>query len=219
MGQLIVLEDRLRERSALRLESARPAFYLDLACPHSYLVAERVERLLGQADWIPVHGAALGEGRRVLPEAAVRAEVAERAAALRLPLVWPDRFPLFAPRAMRAAAYASSGGAGARFALAALRLGFCGGFDLDADETLAELASATGIPRRQCLAAAADQSHDAALDATAGGLRRRGIQRLPAIRLGDRWFEGESGLLGAAAMRRDSARVGRVTALPLAPIA
>jgi 2-hydroxychromene-2-carboxylate isomerase len=230
MGQLIVLRDRVRERLALRLESPRPAFYFDLACPYSYLAAERVERLLGQVDWIPVHGAALRQDRSIGPEAAVRAEATaraeatERAAALRLPLVWPDRYPFVAPRALRAAAYASTAGAGARFALAALRLAFCGGFDLDAPGALAEAASAAGIPRRRCLEAAGDERLDATLDATARGLRRRGVRRLPAIRVGDRWFEGEPALLGAAAMRREAARGERAAGLraaglPLAPSA
>jgi 2-hydroxychromene-2-carboxylate isomerase len=224
MGQLIVLQDRLRERSALRLQSPRPAFYFDLACPYSYLAAERIERLLGQVDWIPVHGAALREGpaalfegRSTVPEAVVQADAAQRAAALRLSLVWPDRYPFVAPGALRAAAYASTCGAGARFALAALRLAFCGGFDLDAPGVLAEAASAAGIPRRRCLEASADERLDAKLEATAHGLRRRGVRRLPAIRVGDRWFEGEPALLGAAAVRRETARGGRVVGLPLAP--
>jgi 2-hydroxychromene-2-carboxylate isomerase len=217
MGQLIVLQDRLRERSALRLESRRPAFYFDLACPHSYLVAERIERLLGQVDWIPVQSAVLREGRSTPPEAAIRAEAAERATALRLPLVWPDRYPFAAPRALRAAAYASTGGGGGRFALAALRLAFCGGFDLDEDETLAELANAAGIPRRGCLRAADDDGLDATLEATARGLRRRGVHRLPAIRVANRLFEGEPALLGAAAMRRDTARLEPAAPGPLAP--
>ena len=217
MGQLIVLQDRLRERSALRLQSPRPAFYFDLACPYSYLAAERIERLLGQVDWIPVPGAALHAGRSTAPEAAVRAQATERAAALRLPLVWPERYPLVAPGAQRAAAYASTGGAGARFALAALRLAFCGGFDLDSPGALGEAASAAGIPRRRCREAASDERLDATLEATARGLQRRGVQRLPAIRVGDRWFEGEPALLGAAAMRRDTVRGERATRLPLAP--
>lgn len=217
MGQLIVLEDCLRERSALRLGSGQPAFYFDLACPHSYLAAERIERLLGQVDWIPVQSAVLREGRSAPPEAAIRAEAAERATALRLPLVWPDLYPFVAPRALRAAAYASTAGGGARFALAALRLAFCGGFDLERDATLAELASAAGIPRRACLQAADDDGLDATLEATARGLRRRGVHRLPAIRVGNRLLEGEPALLGASAMRRDTARLETAAQGPLAP--
>ena len=71
--------------------------------------------------------------------------------ALRLPLVWPDRLPRRARGRSRAAAYAAEIGAGARFALAASRLAFCGGFDLDDPETLAEAAAAAGIPLRACL--------------------------------------------------------------------
>ena len=104
---------------------------------------------------------------------------------------------------MRAAAYACEGSAGARFALAAFRLAYCGGYDLDDPRVLAELASAVGIPRAACLDAAADADRDAALEATARGLARRGVGVLPAFRVGERWFEGEPSLLGAAALQRD----------------
>ena len=56
MGHLIGFGDRLEERAALGLGDGRPAFYFDLGCPFSYLAAERVERLLGEVDWIPVSG-------------------------------------------------------------------------------------------------------------------------------------------------------------------
>ena len=46
---------------------------------------------------------------------------------------------------MRAAHYASEQGRGAAFVLAAGRLAFCGGFDLDDPELLAEAAAAAGI--------------------------------------------------------------------------
>ena len=53
MGDLIAFGERLEERSALGQASLRPAFYFDLGCPFSYLAAERVERLLGEAEWVP----------------------------------------------------------------------------------------------------------------------------------------------------------------------
>ena len=77
-------------------------------------------------------------------------------------------------------------GAGARFALAASRLAFCGGFDLEDPEILAEAAAAAGIGLRECLAAAGDPTRDGALHATARGLLARGVRRLPAIRIGER---------------------------------
>ena len=190
-----MLGDRVEERAALRLDGSRPAFYFDLACPLSYLAAERVERLLGEVDWVPVAG----------PPCSARAarQAVERAQALRLPLQWPDGFPEPVRDAMRAVAYAVEGGAGARFALAAFRLAFCGGYDLDDRKVLAELAAAVGIPPAACTAAARDEARDEALHAAARALERRGIRSLPAIRVEDRWFGGEAALTGAAGLLRD----------------
>jgi predicted DsbA family dithiol-disulfide isomerase len=111
------------------------------------------------------------------------------------------------PGATRAAAYACAGGAGARFALAAFRLAFCGGYDIDDPGVLSELAASVGIPRAGCLQAAADPRRDEALEAAARGLGRRGVRMLPAFRVAERWFEGEPSLLGAAALERDRRHV------------
>ncbi len=213
MGKLIDLQERLADRSR-PTRGTRPAFFFDLSCPLSYLVAERVERTLGEVDWIPAAGAHLHrEGR--LAALAVRAEPAERkAAALRLPLVWPDRHPAEVPRALRAASHAAEVGAGARFALAASRLAFCGGFDLEDPEILAEAAAAAGIPLEACLAAAGDPIRDGPLRATANGLRARGVRQLPAIRVARRLFGGEHALVAASATLRAPTAYGS----PLAPV-
>ncbi len=62
------------------------------------------------------------------------------------PLIWPEPFADGGVRARRAASFACELGAGAAFALAAGRLAYCGGFDLDDPETLAEAAAAAGLP-------------------------------------------------------------------------
>ena len=72
----------------------------------------------------------------------------ERAAALRLPLEWPERWPMPVPAAMRVAHYAAQQGRGAAFVLAATRLAFAGGFDLDDLEILTEAAAAAGPAAR-----------------------------------------------------------------------
>ncbi|MEA2158056.1 MAG: hypothetical protein QOD66_436 [Solirubrobacteraceae bacterium] len=217
MGDLIVLADRLADRRAARSGPAsfRPAFFFDLACPFSYLAAERIERFIGEAEWVPVAGASvpagasLPSGSRSLrtPQLIQRAEL--RAAELRLPLVWPDYRPGGTPSALRATAYASEVGAGAPFALAASRLAFCGGFDLEDPEVLAEAAAAAGIPLEDCLAAARDTSWDDALQATGHGLVSRGITELPAFRVDRRFVQGERALAEAAAMLRSRAAEGR----------
>jgi 2-hydroxychromene-2-carboxylate isomerase len=212
MGELIVLEERLADRSRAR-RSSTPAFFFDVACPFSYLAAERVERVLGEVEWVPASSVALDEGSWLLPDHA-RAAAERRATELRLPLVWPDRFPLSVPGLLRAAAHAARIGSGAQFALAAMRLAFCGGFDLEDPEILAEAAAAAGIPLDDCFAAIGDLSLEESLRATARGLGLRGVDRLPAVRIGSQLFAGERRLAEAAALLRAPAALRR----PLAPV-
>jgi 2-hydroxychromene-2-carboxylate isomerase len=212
MGELIMLKDRRADRSRPG-RSALPAFFFDVCCPFSYLAAERVERMLGEVEWIPACSAALTDGSWQLPDEA-QAAAERRAAELRLPLVWPDRYALYEPGAMRAAAYAARIGSGAQFALAATRLAFCGGFDLEDPEILAEAAAAAGIPLDECFNATGDPSLDESLHATARGLTGRGVDRLPAVRIGARLFAGEHRLAEASALLRAPAAFGG----PLAPV-
>jgi 2-hydroxychromene-2-carboxylate isomerase len=212
MGELIVLSERFADRSRPE-RGAGSAFFFDVCCPFSYLAAERVERLLGDVEWIPASPVALDGEARELTESAMDA-AERRAAELRLPLIWPERFPEYVPEAQRAAAYAAQAGEGPRFALAAARLAFCGGFDLRDPEILAEAAAAAGIQPRECFAAIADQALDAPLQATGHGLAARGVQRLPAVRIGRRLFAGEERLPEAAAL----IRVADVYGGPLAPV-
>jgi 2-hydroxychromene-2-carboxylate isomerase len=118
------------------------------------------------------------------------------------------------PGALRTAVRAGEIGAGARFGLAAARLAFCGGFDLEDPEVLAEAAAAAGLTLDDCLAAAGDRSLDATLEATARGLRAKGVRELPAVRAGRRFHQGERGLAETAALLRATAAYVR----PLAPV-
>jgi 2-hydroxychromene-2-carboxylate isomerase len=199
MGELIVLTERrdpgLCARPAAR---SRPAFYFDLDCPFSYLAAERVERALGDVEWVPTPATALGSGTRLAPPA--RAQAEHRAAELRLPLVWPAGLDAGSPSALRAASYAAEVGAGARFALAASRLAFCGGFELRDPAILAEAAAAAGIGLEACLLAAADPARDGELHAAGRELLGLGVRRLPAVRVGSRCLQGELALGAAAAL-------------------
>ena len=200
MGQLIILAERPADRSR-PARTDKPAFYFDLVCPFSYLMAERVERILGDVEWVPTASTFL-DGQEWAQAPTMRREAERRAAALRLPLVWPDGFPALAAGALRTASYAAEIDAGARFALAASRLAFCGGFDLQDPDVLAEAAAAAAIPLEAALAAAGDRARDRTLQATARGLVRRGVRRLPAICVGALWFTGEHALGEAAALAR-----------------
>jgi 2-hydroxychromene-2-carboxylate isomerase len=212
VGELIMLAERLADRSR-PINGTEVAFFFDLVCPFSYLAAERIERVLGNVEWVPAAGMTLhGEGH---PAHSIGArEAAERMAAeLRLPLVWPERIRAEAPSALRAAMYASECGAGAQFALAASRLVFCGGFDLEDPEILAEAAGAAGVPLDGCLSAAGDVSRDGAVHATARGLQSRGVLKLPAVRVHRSWFSGQEAVAEAGAMLRARHALGS----PLAP--
>ena len=81
--------------------------------PFTYLAAERVDRAFDAVTWTPACARTLR--CRALPanddEAEPIMELAEeRAAALRLPLEWPERWPMPVPAAMRVAHYAAQRG-------------------------------------------------------------------------------------------------------------
>ena len=198
MGDLIHLRQHRTAPSRLSTPAV-PVFFFDVSCPLSYLTSEGIERRLGEVAWVAVNSAAVRPpGARRSPALRTRADAAARA--LRLPLVWPERFPASTPRALRASAFACEIGAGASFALAASRLAFCGGFDLEDPETLAEAAAAGGVPLEACLAAAGETWRDGELQATATMLRDHAVTEVPAIRLGDRWVSGEWGVPAARAL-------------------
>ncbi len=180
-------------------ERARVELFFDLGDPFSYLSAERVERSFEAVTWTPVTHV---RRRRDLSEAGVRATAEARAAELRMPLVWPERFPEPVARAMRAASLAAERGRGAAFALAAGRLAFCGGFDLDDPEILAEAAAAAGVGLDPVLEAAGDRTRDTAMAHAGRVLRLAGADRLPALRVGSALFCGEERIAEAAAAAR-----------------
>jgi len=188
-------------------DRVRTSFYFDLADAGTYLAAERVDLLFPGVTWVPASLEALHEGLAISapPAPAQRAAVAERAAMLNMPLVWPEADPSPRRVAMRAAAHACAEGSGGAFVLAASRLAFCGGFDLDDPEVLAEAAAAAGLPLQEVLEAAGDPSRDVELEATSMRPLAAGADRLPAIRVGRSLFCGEERIAEAAALRRDPA--------------
>lgn len=217
MGDLISLAARRATRGharSWRPPTTQATFYFDLASPFTYLAAERVERLLGAVRWRPAHGDDMHRpGAIATPPERVRAAAERRAAALRMPLVWPDRFPLPARAAMRAATHAVEAGRADAFALAASRLAYCGGFDVEDPEVLAEAAAAAGIGLAECMRAAGDHARDSQIEETARRLVTGGADRLPAVRVGRLLVCGEERIAEAAAClsgqpRRGASRLG-----------
>jgi 2-hydroxychromene-2-carboxylate isomerase len=191
-----------RPKPAVPRSDRRPMFFFDLACPFSYIAADRVERLFGDVEWVPVPGHELREEELGPDE--LMAQAAEVARAARLPLVSPEHFPAAVPSAMRAAAYAAETGAGARFALAASRLAFGGGFDLERRSVLEEVAAAARVPRDEIRAAASEDWRDNELRAMASLLRTEGMTHTPVVSIGGRWFQGAQALSQAVSWRRSA---------------
>ena len=216
MGEVIRLAERRKARHEgpqRRPASLRAEFLFDLACPFTYLAIERVERAFDDVRWTPASTTALRRASLADDElglTAVRAAAEERAATLRLPLVWPDNWPADVPAAMRVASYAAVTGRGAAFALAAGRLAFCGGFDLDDPEIIAEAAAAAGLGLDACLHAAGDRGRDGTIEASGRRLLAAGADRLPALRIGRALYWGEPQVARASnAARLSATAVGR----------
>lgn len=203
MGKVVNLE---AHRAARRPRvHGRPEFAFDLADPFSYFAAERVQRAFATVDWVPASAHAV---RGPTDPERLRAEAEARAGRLRLPLSWPVRFPVAAPMAMRATTHAIELGRGGDFAVAAGRLAFSGGFDLEHPATIAEAAAAAGLAPGPCLEAASDPSRDADVERATRELQERGAAQLPVLRFGDDLFAGEEQV---AAVSR-SARAWTVSA-------
>jgi 2-hydroxychromene-2-carboxylate isomerase len=209
MGNVISLADRRRSRAvapaaAPVARSARAAFYFDLSSPFTYLAAERVDRLFPGLVWKPVI-------EEVLQLPATDEDAAsERAHALGLPLVCPADLGAETVRpAMRVASLAAERGCAAPFVLAATRLAYCGGFELDHPEVLAEAAAAANLGLEECLQAAGDVGRDGAMEEGARRLMAQGADRLPAVRVGRLLFAGEDRMSEAhAAAQAPDLRAG-----------
>jgi 2-hydroxychromene-2-carboxylate isomerase len=210
MGEVIQLAERRARRRGGACETGRarpvPAeFLFDLACPFTYLAAERVDRAFESVVWTPACASALRRGRfdgDGAAERRLRRAVEERAEQLRMPLIWPVRFPDEVPSAMRVASLASERGRGAAFVLAAGRLAYCGGFDLEDPEIIAEAAAAAGLGLDDALHAARDAGRDGGLEAAGRRLLAAGADRLPALSVGRSLFWGEERVGEAAAAAR-----------------
>jgi 2-hydroxychromene-2-carboxylate isomerase len=174
----------------------RTSFFVDPASPATYLVAERVERSVAGMRWVvcpPLEARPLSHRRRARLEA--------RAAEMRMPLVWPDR-PTSGDGLRRLAASAGSTRVVQAITLAAGRLAFCGGYDLDDPEVLGEIAAGAGLDHEAGRRAALDPAADVALAAVGATARLLGVRTQPAIQVGVQVFDGEQNVPGALAAIR-----------------
>ncbi len=220
-------------------ETAPAAFYFDLVSPLAYLAAEQVLHVLpGPVEWQPVLARELSdrvqererktetETERMRREEALRADVARWADELGLQrLRWPSPFPFDSTLAMRAATYAKSIGRTVGFAQAAFRQAFAGGRSLGEPDSVLIAAAACEMHPAAVLKGAELASVQAQLSAATRAAAKVGVSEVPAVRMGERVFQGESSLSDAAAHMGEAMRAAQTDAtvsgaggiLPLTP--
>ncbi len=154
-------------------------FYYDVGSPWSWLAAERLHSVLDEVpEWQPV---------LARPEDVDRAEVERAALEQGLPAPrWPAAFPFDPGPVTRAATFAKQTGRAVAFSLAAMRQAFAAGRDLSETDNVLIAAAACELHPRAMLKALETRS---VIDAVVAA-ESLGIDRLPALRVGDRLISG-----------------------------
>jgi 2-hydroxychromene-2-carboxylate isomerase len=166
---------------------SQPVFYYDLASPEAYLMAERVNSVLGEVpEWEPVRWGGPGGFRCAEEEQIYRQDIERRAVEQGLqPLRWPEPFPADTDWAMLVATYAKQIGRAVAFSLAAFRQAFAGGRDLgDRDSVLVAAAACEMHPAAVVKGAELRATRERLATATAAAVEA-GVKAVPAVRIGD----------------------------------
>jgi 2-hydroxychromene-2-carboxylate isomerase len=208
---------------------APPSFFFGVMSPYSWFAAERIGHLLPQARWRGVlagvvfkeHGRTSWGLTERRADGIVDCEARAREHGLG-PIVWPEPWPTSDLRAGRAMAFcelrdrrdASPGGADdadARgdsllktFALAAMRMAFLEGADLEQLDAVLEAGRRSGIDEDELLAALADQQVKDELRAITGEALGAGVFGVPTVLVGEALFWGNDRLQDAASAYRAS---------------
>ncbi len=133
-----------------RRRRAGTTFVFDLSSPWTYLAADAVTREFPTARWIPGLGAHDRDDERV----------EDAAAAMDLRFAWPADRTTRGLAAARAASYAAEHGRAREFALAAARLAYGWGQDLDDHELIAQAAGIAELPLDPVIEATFDARRD-----------------------------------------------------------
>lgn len=204
-----------------------PRFFLGAMSPYSWLAAERIERLLPQAQWQGVLAGAIfkASGRVSWGLTEQRgdgiADCEARAAAHGLgPIRWPQPWPtsdLLVARAMvyversgrapgeapaSSATVAGSGGLLKPFALTAMRMAFLEGADLGDADAVVEAGRRTGIDVNDLRAALQAPDVKNALRRATDEALARGVFGVPTVVVGQHLFWGDDRLEDASAAYR-----------------
>jgi 2-hydroxychromene-2-carboxylate isomerase len=181
-------------------------FYFDLASPTAYFAAERILAVLpGPCEWQPIRSSALPHResfdayRCEADMRAAREAISRRAQVLGLqPLVWPTPFPFDSEFAMITATFAQRIGKCVPFALAAFRQAFAGGNSLGLVDNVLIAGAACEMHPNAILRAAETRGLADELDRVSAEALELGVGDVPAVRIGEEIFVGETRLEEAA---------------------
>jgi 2-hydroxychromene-2-carboxylate isomerase len=203
---------------------APPSFFFGVMSPYSWFAAERIGRLLPQARWRGVlAGVVFKERGRTSwglterrADGILDCEARAREHGLG-PIVWPEPWPTSDLRAGRAMAFcelrdrreAAASGAGApansllkTFALAAMRMAFLEGADLEQLDAVLEAGRRSGIDEDELRVALAAQQVKDELRAITGEALGAGVFGVPTVLVGEELFWGDDRLRDAAGAYR-----------------
>ncbi len=146
-------------------------FYFDFSSPYAYLAVAEIDALAAKhhrnVAWKPMMlGIALKlTGNKPLVDVPMKGDYTRRdvprtAKRLKLPFVWPEKFPYAAIAPSRAFYWLSARDEtkGKLFARAVFTAYFGHGKNVDTPEAVAEVASHLGVPKDETLAALQDQA-------------------------------------------------------------
>lgn len=182
-----------------------PVFYYDAFSPYAYMAAERIDRLIPQADWRPIEAFALFElnGRKSWvfsdERTARMAEVEQRAAGYGLPpILWPDRFPADLHGLATAATVAKRAGRERELALGVWRAIYASGVDASTPRELGRIATEAGLDPDHLLHAMHEPEAEDELRARIEEAHRLGVPGVPAVVVDGEVFWGDDRLAEAA---------------------
>jgi 2-hydroxychromene-2-carboxylate isomerase len=187
---------------------AGPVFYYDFNSPFAYIAAHRVDDVLPGTRWQPIAFAFVLRAAQREPwsfdtetRGPTMRDCETRAAALGLPLRWPEGWPRdnYSLLPLRAAVLAERAGRLREFTRAAFRWNFAETGRLGDSETTLNAAEEAGLDPDEGRAHVGDDDvKQAVKDATAAAIEL-GVFGVPTVQIGDELFWGDDRLEEAAA--------------------
>jgi 2-hydroxychromene-2-carboxylate isomerase len=191
------------------MSAAPPTFYFGAMSPYSWLAAERIEPLMPQARWRGVLAgvvfAAHGRTSWGLTDRRAEglAECEARAESYGLgPLVWPARWPTSDLQVSRGMLVAERDGLLRPFALAAMRMSFLEGADLQEHEVVLEAGRRSGVDPGRLAEGLAEDAIKQELRELVDEALGAGVFGVPTVAVGGELFWGDDRLEEAAAACR-----------------